>query len=147
MNVYPLNIYYESACPLCNAEMTNLMRRDTAGLLRFTDVSAPGFVPQLGAVTKEDLLGVIHAQRADGVVINGVEVFDLAYSAIGVHWFGRMIRRPVVRAIAERSYRLLAHVRHQIPAPVVKLLLATVLRHAAETSAATRCDRETGCRS
>ena len=39
--IYPLTLYYESACPLCNAEMSNLMLRNTGGHLLFADVSAP----------------------------------------------------------------------------------------------------------
>jgi len=143
MKIYPLNIYYESACPLCNAEITNLMRRNTAGRLRFTDISAPDFVPQLGAVTTEDLLKLIHAQRADGAVIKGVEVFRLAYGAVGINWFGAVTRWPGVSAIAARSYELLARIRHRIPAPVVNFLLATILRHAAIKTVSTRCNPET----
>ena len=128
MNSYPLNIYYEAACPLCNAEITNLMRRNTAGLLQFTDISAPGFVARLGNVTTNDLLELIHAQRADGVVIKGLEVFRLAYSAVGSNWFAIMTRWPFVSAIAAQSYQLLARVRHRLPSPVINFLLATVLR-------------------
>ena len=142
MKIYPLTIYYESACPLCNAEIINLKSRNSAALLRFIDVSAPGFVPPLGSLTQHDLLGAIHAQRADGAVVKGVEVFGLAYNAVGVQWIGVLIRWPLLGAIAAGSYRLLARIRHRIPAAVVKLLRATVFRPARGTTAR---DCNTGC--
>ena len=38
---YPVTLYYDSACPLCDTEMHNLMLRNQAGQLRFEDVQAP----------------------------------------------------------------------------------------------------------
>ena len=35
-------VYYDGACPLCSGEMQLLMRRNTAGLLAFVDIAAPG---------------------------------------------------------------------------------------------------------
>jgi predicted DCC family thiol-disulfide oxidoreductase YuxK len=142
MKIYPLTIYYESACPLCNAEIINLKSRNGAGLLRFIDVSAPGFVPQLGGLTQRDLLGAIHAQRADGAVVKGVDVIGLAYNAVGVQWIATLIRWPLLGAIAAASYRLLARIRRRIPPAVIKLLRATVFRPARGTTAR---DCDTGC--
>ena len=144
MKIYPLTLYYESACPLCNAEITNLKSRDTAELLRFTDICAPGFVPPLDNITQQDLLGTMHAQRADGVIVKGVEALGLAYSATGSSRFGALIRWPVIGAIAARAYQLLARIRHRIPPPVIKLLAATVFRPA---TGMTRFTRDTGCHS
>lgn len=31
---WPVTVYYDGACTLCNTEMTNLMLRNTRGLLR-----------------------------------------------------------------------------------------------------------------
>ena len=81
--IYPLTLYYESACALCNGEMTNLMLRNTEGRLRFVDISAPGFDSPPPGTTLDDLLALIHAQTADGRVLRGVEVFRHAYRAVG----------------------------------------------------------------
>jgi len=144
-SIYPLNIYYESACPLCNAEMTNLQLRNTTGLLRFTDISVPGFVPDLEGVSLRDMLELIHAQRADGTVIKGVEVFRLAYAAVGIGWVNTVTRWPLISKIADGGYRWLARTRHLVPAWMVDVLFATALRRAAEQAALRRCAGDTPC--
>lgn len=102
--IYPLTLYYESACPLCNAEMSNLMLRNQGGQLRFADVSAPGFADVPEGATMQDLLALIHARTADGRLIKGVEVFELAYRAVGLDWISAALRLPVLRPLADWGY-------------------------------------------
>jgi predicted DCC family thiol-disulfide oxidoreductase YuxK len=144
--IYPLTIYYESACALCNSEMTNLRLRNTADLLRFVDVSDPAFRDPPPGTTPADLLALIHAQRADGGVIRGVEVFRLAYTAVGLGWVRRVLDLPLLGRLAERSYPWLARHRHQIPRWVSHLLFETGVRRAAESAAAQRCAAGDSCR-
>ena len=141
---YPLTLYYESACPLCNAEMSNLMLRNTEGQLRFTDVSAPAFNDVPAGTTMQDLLDLIHARTADGRVIKGVEVFRLAYGAVGLKGISSAIRLPVLGPLAEWAYPLLARNRHRIPRRLVALLFEGALRRAAERAARAHC-RTTSC--
>ena len=140
---FPLTLYYESACPLCNAEMTNLMLRNTAGHLRFSDVSAPDFVDIPSGTTMQDLLELIHARTADGRVLKGVEVFRLAYAAVGLGWASTAMRLPVLAPLAEWAYPLLARNRHRIPRRLVGLLFEGAVRRAAERSASAHCDAST----
>jgi predicted DCC family thiol-disulfide oxidoreductase YuxK len=140
---YPLTLYYESACPLCNAEMTNLMLRNTEGRLRFADVSAPEFNDIPAGTTMQDLLDLIHARTADGRVIKGVEVFRLAYEAVGLKGISSAIRLPVLGPLAEWAYPLLARNRHRIPRRLVGLLFEGAARRAAERAARARCDSGT----
>ena len=138
---YPLTIFYESDCPLCNAEMTNLRLRDTRGLLRFEDVSAAGFERVPPATTREALLEAIHAQRADGTVVKGVDAFVLAYRAVGLGWVAAAAQRPLVHAIADRAYAGIARNRHRFPRVIVRLLFERVLRRSAERAARrARCE-------
>lgn len=141
--IYPLTLFYESACPLCNAEMNNLMLRDTEGHLRFTDVSAPDFTDVPAGVTMQDLLDLIHARTADGRVLKGVEVFRLAYEAVGLGWVSAAMRMPLLRPLAEWGYPILARNRHRIPRSFVRLLFEGAVRRAAERSALARCDAGT----
>lgn len=141
--IYPLTLYYESACPLCNAEMTNLMLRNTEGRLRFADVSAPEFNDIPAGTTMQDLLDLIHARTADGRVIKGVEVFRLAYEAVGLEGIGAAMRLPVLGPLAEWAYPLLARNRHRIPRRLVGLLFEGAARRAAERAALARCDSGT----
>jgi predicted DCC family thiol-disulfide oxidoreductase YuxK len=142
--IYPLTIYYESACPLCHAEMHRLMLRNTGGLLWFADISAPDFGDIPAGTTMQDLLDLIHARTADGRVIKGVEVFRLAYDAVGLKGISYAIRLPVLGPLAEWAYPLLARNRHHIPRRLVALLFEGALRRAAERAARAHC-RTTSC--
>jgi predicted DCC family thiol-disulfide oxidoreductase YuxK len=142
---YPLTLYYESACALCNGEMTNLMLRNTAGKLRFVDVSAPGFDSPPPGTKLEDLLELIHAQRADGSVVRGVEVFRLAYRAVGLDWVVAPTDWPLLGRLADRLYPWIARNRHHIPRVLSHVLFETAVRRAAERSAANRCDADEAC--
>jgi len=135
----PLTLYYESACALCNGEMTNLMLRDTEGKLRFIDVSAAGFDSPPPGTTTADLLELIHAQTADGRVLSGVEVFRLAYHAVGLDWLVAPTTWPLLDRLADRLYPVLARNRHRIPRVVSHLLFETATRRAAERAAQRRC--------
>lgn len=137
--IYPLTLYYESACALCNGEMTNLMLRNTEGRLRFVDVSAPGFDSPPPGTTLDDLLALIHAQTADGRVLRGVEVFRHAYRAVGLGWVVEPTRWPVLGSLADKLYPVLARNRHKVPRLVSRLLFETATRHAAERAAQRHC--------
>lgn len=143
--VYPLTLYYESACALCNGEMTNLMLRNTEGKLRFVDVSAPGFDSPPPGTTVADLLELIHAQTADGRVLRGVEVFLHAYRAVGLGWVVEPTRWPVLGVLADKLYPVIARNRHKVPRVVSRLLFETTARRAAERAAQRRCTPDGTC--
>ncbi len=86
MGIYPLTILYDESCPLCKLEIDNLRARNQAGQLRFIDVSASDYDASLCPVAKADLMRIIHAIRADGQLVHGMEVFRLAYDAVGLGW-------------------------------------------------------------
>lgn len=132
---WPLTLYYDGACRLCRAEMRNLEVRDAGGLLRFIDISQPGFDAYPPGTDRDALMGLLHAQRADGAVLCGVEVFRLAYSAVGLSWVARLTRLPGLRAISEGLYPVIARNRYRLPAAPVRWLFEMSLRRAAERSA------------
>ena len=134
-SAYPLTLYYESACPLCNAEMRNLMLRNTGGLLNFVDVSAPGFSDCPPGTTLDDLMALMHGLTADGRVLRGVEVFRLAYSAVGIPQVAALTSLPLIAPLSERLYRVVARNRHRLPRRLITLMFETGLRRAAERAA------------
>jgi predicted DCC family thiol-disulfide oxidoreductase YuxK len=144
--IYPLTIYYESACTLCNAEMTNLKLRNIDGALAFVDVSDPAFTALPPGTTREDLLELIHATKADGTVIRGVEVFRLAYAAAGLPWVRDLLDLPVLGRLAERAYPWVARNRHRFPRVIVHALFETGARRAAARAARRRCGPDGTCR-
>ena len=144
--IYPLTLYYDGACPMCRAEMHNLMLRNTGALLEFVDISAPGFKGQPPGVTPQDLMALLHARRADGAVIQGVEVFRLAYAAAGLGWVSDFISLPVIGAAAERLYPWIARYRQRIPKRLLQLAFETAARRAAARAQARQCKAGDACR-
>lgn len=142
---YPLTIYYDASCPLCNAEMNNLMLRNTAQKLQFVDASPAGFAPPMAGLARSDLMILIHAQCADGRVVRGVEVFRLAYEAVGLGWVTALTKWPVLRQLADLAYPVLVRHRYRIPRSLVRMALEGPTRRAAERAAARRCDGQDAC--
>lgn len=144
---YPMTIYYDGACPLCNTEISNLQRRSTDGRLAFVDISAPGFASPPPGVTLAQMMALIHARKADGSVIQGVEVFRLAYGAAGIGWVAGALGLPLIGALAERIYPSIARHRQRFPRWLVRWLFEMPVQRAAETSAAqAHCRPADGCR-
>ena len=109
---YPLTLYYDGLCPVCNLEMDNLKARNEQGLLRFVDISVPFFDPTPLGVSLQSLNELIHAKRPAGSLVVGVEVFRLAYSAVGLgRWFAPTAL-PVLKPLADAAYAVFARNRY-----------------------------------
>lgn len=109
---YPLTLYYDGLCPVCNLEMDNLKARNHQKLLRFVDISVPFFDPAPLGVSLEALNALIHAKRPDGSLVVGVEVFRLAYGAVGLgHWFAPTAL-PILKPLADAAYAVFARNRY-----------------------------------
>jgi predicted DCC family thiol-disulfide oxidoreductase YuxK len=141
---YPMTVYYDASCALCNGEMSNLMLRNTEGLLVFVDASPVDFVSPVPGTTQHDLMNMIHAVQADGRVVRGVEVFRLAYGAVGLGWVTAPTTWPVLRQLADRAYPWLVRNRYRIPRPLVHFLFEGATRRAAEAAhRRARCNGQT----
>ncbi len=133
---YPLTLLYDGACPVCNLEMDNLKARNTAGLLRFVDISVPQFdAAPYGASIKE-MNALIHAQRPDGSMVVGVEVFRLAYGAVGLGHVTAATGWPVLKPIADAAYAVFARNRYGFSNTFMPLLEGLRSWRAARRSAA-----------
>jgi predicted DCC family thiol-disulfide oxidoreductase YuxK len=141
---YPMTVYYDASCQLCNGEMSNLMLRNTDGLLVFVDASPVDFISPVPGATRHELMNMIHAVQADGTVVRGVEVFRLAYGAVGLGWVTAPTTWPVLRQLADRAYPWLVRNRYRIPRPLVHFLFEGATRRAAETAhQRARCNEQT----
>lgn len=142
MSTYPLTLLYEEACPLCKLEIDNLKSRNDKSLLRFVDVSAPDFDPASYGVPLSDMMESIHAVKADGGMVKGVEVFRLAYGAVGLGWITSPTGWPLFKPLFDRAYVHLARNRHRISEKLAWLLFGIAARRAERRSR--RC-REGRC--
>jgi len=122
METYPLTLFYDAACPVCSLEMDHLRERDRAARLRFVDIGAPGFDATAHGVTLEAMNAEIHAKRADGSMLKGVEVLRLAYDAVGLGWVLRASAWPPLRPAFDIGYRLFARHRLAISSAAAPLI-------------------------
>jgi predicted DCC family thiol-disulfide oxidoreductase YuxK len=110
-NIYPLEFLYDGNCPICRYDVVRLHNADRYGQLIFIDISAPDFEPKAYGRTRQMLLARIHARRADGVIVEGPEVFRLALSALGYGWLVAPTRWPVLNQVTEITYNWFARNR------------------------------------
>ncbi len=127
-----LTLLFDGACPLCVREVKTLRRRDAEqGRLAFVDVDDPAYDPaHHGGITYADAMGRMHALRADGAVIQDVEVFRQAYGLVWLGWLYAPTRWPLLRPLVDALYGLWARWR-----------LAITGRPAMEVLCQGRCNR------
>ena len=119
---FPLTLLYDGACPVCNLEMDNLKARNTAGKLKFVDISVPFFDTTPYGATLAQMNGLIHAVRADGQRVVGVEVFRLAYGAVGLGHLTTATGWPVLKPAFDAAYAVFARNRYAVSAAFMPLL-------------------------
>lgn len=141
-SIYPLTLFYDASCPLCAAEMHNLMLRNTEGHLAFVDVSAPEVPSHIDGVSREAMMTEIHARQADGEWVRGVDVFRLAYRAAGLPRVSSVLSWPLLAPAADALYPWVARHRQQMPKMLSSLLFGRALRRAAAQAHARQCDAE-----
>jgi len=135
-NTYPLTLLYDGACPICRVEMDRLAQRDSLRRLVFVDITQPGFDAAGYGTTLEEMQRLIHAVRADGTLVAGVEVFRLAYGAVGL---GALLAPTALPGLApwfERAYAVFARNRYAVSALLEPLLVRMAAGQAARRTAA-----------
>jgi predicted DCC family thiol-disulfide oxidoreductase YuxK len=116
-------IFHDGSCPLCRAEIAFYRRRTPDVPMRFVDVStaAPDEWVAEG-LRGADAMRRFHVRDQDGRLTSGAEAFGLLWrNHAGFRWLGRLVRLPVIGAMAELAYRcFLVTLR-----PVVQWVLRT----------------------
>jgi predicted DCC family thiol-disulfide oxidoreductase YuxK len=141
----PLTVYYDASCPLCRKEMHTLRDHDRHATLQLVDCSADGFrdaeVERAG-LRREDLLRLIHARDADGRWFVGVDVFVLAYRAVGIEAIAGLWSNRALRPVWDRLYPWVA--RHRMG--LSKIGVTTAFGWVVEWFAARALARSQACR-
>jgi predicted DCC family thiol-disulfide oxidoreductase YuxK len=112
---YPLRIFYDGQCPVCNREIQRHLRHDRLGHLRAIDIAAPDFNATAYGLDAQRVHDVMHVLTADGQVFTEVEAFICIWNALPPRLDRRLmialLRLPPVRTIADRAYRAFAQNR------------------------------------
>lgn len=109
-----LTLFYDGACPLCQAEIQFLSRRNQAGLLVFVDVNSQQFHSDAVGISCEQALAAMYAQYANSTLIQGVAVFSEAYRRANLPLLAWIFSRKALQPILQSAYRFFAKNRHAI---------------------------------
>jgi predicted DCC family thiol-disulfide oxidoreductase YuxK len=113
-NLQKLTLFYDGACPLCQAEILFLSGRNQADLLGFVDINSKAYDPLKVGVSCEEALAAMYGQYADGTLINGVTVFPEAYRRADLPTLAWIFSRKLLQPILKIGYRFFANNRHAI---------------------------------
>ena len=113
-NLQKLTLFYDGACPLCQAEILFLSGRNQADLLGFVDINSKAYDPLKVGVSCEEALAAMYGQYADGTLINGVTVFPEAYRRADLPTLAWIFSRKSMQPILKMGYRFFAKNRHAI---------------------------------
>lgn len=111
MAAYPLTVFFDGACPICDREIALMRRLDRQRRLIFCDFSRRDYDPTSINVSSADLGRVIHARWGNGSVIIGVDVFRAMWEAVGLGFLARLSRVSVVEPLILKAYAWFARNR------------------------------------
>ena len=109
-----LTLFYDGACPLCQAEILFLSGRNQANLLDFVDINSAQFDPQKVGVSCEAALAAMYGQFASGKLIQGVSVFSEAYQRANLPRMAWLFSRKSLQPFLKLAYLFFAKNRHAI---------------------------------
>lgn len=110
----PLTLFYDGACPLCQAEIIYLGSRNQQGLLHFVDINGPEYDPIKVGVSCEQALARMYGQIEGQEAIHGVPVFAEAYRRANLPFLAWLFSRKLLKPFWNLSYRFFAKYRHTI---------------------------------
>jgi predicted DCC family thiol-disulfide oxidoreductase YuxK len=113
-NLPKLTLFYDGACPLCQAEILFLSSRNQADLLGFIDINSDKYDPLKVGVSCEEALAAMYGQYADGTLINGPAVFSEAYRRANLPTLAWIFSRKTMQPALQIGYRFFAKNRHAI---------------------------------
>ncbi len=125
-----LTMYYDGACPLCQAEIHFLESRNRLGLLEFVDVAAPGFDEATHQLSCKLALATMQGRLADGTQLEGIPVFAAAYERAALPTLAWLFSRRWLAPLLNASYYLFAKYRHPISQAIGPVMLRLSKRYA-----------------
>lgn len=109
-------VFYDGACPICNAEIRALRRWDRAARLDLIDIAAPSFDEHAWPVSRADMDAALHARLPDGTWQTGMAATRHIYRAVGRGWMVAFTGWPLLSRAFDHLYAWFAHNRVPISA-------------------------------
>lgn len=109
-----LTVYFDGACPLCQAEINHYRKQEGAGAICFVDVSRSEETLAVD-LTKQQAMKRFHVRGNDGSLLSGAAAFVAVWSTLP-RWrlAARLAALPGIITILEVAYRLFLPVRPAI---------------------------------
>jgi predicted DCC family thiol-disulfide oxidoreductase YuxK len=121
---FPVNaqtlVFYDGACPVCNAEMRLLRHWDRAQRLTLIDIAAPDYNEHAGPVSVAEMNASLHVRLPDGTWQKGMAATRHIYRAVGRGWMLAFTGWPLLSRVFDRAYGWFARNRMPISARLAK---------------------------
>jgi len=111
MASYPLTIFFDGACPICDREIALMRRLDRHRRLLLCDFSRADYDPTSINISPAELGRIIHARWGDGTVITGVDVFRAMWEAVGLGFLAKLTRLSLIEPLVVNAYAWFARNR------------------------------------
>jgi predicted DCC family thiol-disulfide oxidoreductase YuxK len=110
-------VYYNSACPVCNAGIKDQRQRmEACGIkdVEWVDIHAnPDAVSEVGA-SLEQVRERLHVKDADGELNIGADAFTRLWSKTpSQRWLASLLRLPVLKPLTHLAYNAFARLLYQ----------------------------------
>lgn len=110
-------VYYNSACPVCNAGIKDQRRRmEACGIkgIEWIDVHAhPDAVSELDAPL-EKVRERLHLKTSTGQIDVGTDAFlDLWSQTPGQRWLANLLRLPILKQLTRLAYNIFARLLYR----------------------------------
>ncbi|PKH56029.1 DUF393 domain-containing protein [Shewanella sp. Choline-02u-19] len=109
-----LRIFYDSLCPLCDAEMQHIKARDIGDDIELQDLNQSDFASKFPEIDFTVANRILHAQRPDGSIITGLDVTYEAWTVVGKERWVSLLRCSLVKPFADKGYLFFAKHRYRI---------------------------------
>ncbi len=116
---FPLQIFFDGSCRVCNAEMETYRRKNPDGRLEFVDISGDQFRPEVYGRSLGDFMSELHVRDAHGNFTTGIDAFIAIWQAFpsGSAWrlAAALFGLPGIHLLSRGGYRVFARYRHLLP--------------------------------
>ncbi|MDO8989370.1 MAG: DUF393 domain-containing protein [Sideroxyarcus sp.] len=132
---YPLTVFFDASCSLCNSEMQVIEMHDTNQRLVLVDCSGAGFDDTAfrdEGVTRVDMMACLHVRDSRGGWIKGVAAFELLYRSVGMSLLASLWGGRLTRPLMERAYPWVARHRQLLSWTGMPLLFKLLGKFAAQ---------------